>query len=57
MRIESWLYWILIDTTLVWLYWVQALRGIAVLYVVSLIVSLFGLASWLKQYRSSVSTP
>jgi len=55
MRIESWLYWIAIDTALVWLYWVQALRGIAVLYVVSLVVCLFGLVSWLKQYRSNTS--
>lgn len=52
MRIESWLYWIAIDSVLVGLYAAQGLRATAVLFVVYLVVSVFGFRSWLKQYRS-----
>jgi nicotinamide mononucleotide transporter len=55
MRIESWLYWIAIDATLAGLYASQGLRATAALFVVYLFVSVAGLLSWLKQYRSTVS--
>jgi nicotinamide mononucleotide transporter len=55
MRIESWLYWIAIDAVLVGLYASQGLRATALLFVVYLFVSVIGLVSWLKQYRSSAS--
>jgi nicotinamide mononucleotide transporter len=52
MRIESWLYWIAIDAVLVALYAAQGLHATAVLFVVYLVVSLIGFASWLNRYRS-----
>jgi nicotinamide mononucleotide transporter len=52
MRIESWLYWIVIDAVLVWLYAAQGLRATALLFVVYLGVCVVGLVSWLKLYRS-----
>jgi nicotinamide mononucleotide transporter len=55
MRIESWLYWIAIDATLVGLYASQGLRATALLFVVYLVVCVVGLLSWLKQYRSPVT--
>lgn len=55
MRIESWLYWIAIDATLVGLYASQGLRATALLFIVYLVVCVFGLLSWLKQYRSPVT--
>ncbi len=55
MRIESWLYWIAIDAACIGLYASQGLRATAVLFVVYLFVSVVGLLSWLKQYRSPAS--
>ena len=52
MRIESWLYWIVIDSLLAWLYAAQGLRATALLFAVYLIVSAVGLWSWLQLYRS-----
>jgi nicotinamide mononucleotide transporter len=57
MRIESWLYWIAIDAVLVGLYAAQGLRATALLFIVYLIVSVIGLVSWHKQYRSLASIP
>lgn len=55
MRIESWIWWIVIDSVLAWLYARQGLVATAGLFVVYLGVCIAGLVSWTRQYRSNVS--
>jgi nicotinamide mononucleotide transporter len=55
MRIESWMYWIVIDLVLAWLYARQGLVATAGLFLVYVGVCIAGLVSWTRQYRSNVS--
>ena len=45
-RIESWIYWIVVDVIAIWLYTVKDVRFIALLYVVLTLIAVRGLASW-----------
>lgn len=47
-KIESWLYWIIVDVIGIWLYYVKDVKFIALLYVVLLIIAINGFRSWLK---------
>ncbi|HEX2609748.1 MAG TPA: nicotinamide riboside transporter PnuC [Gemmatimonadales bacterium] len=47
-RIESWLYWIVVDVLGIWLYSVKGVKLIALLYLILLGLAFKGLASWLK---------
>ncbi len=51
VKLENWLYWLVIDSTLVFLFAVQGLYFVALLSVVYLAVSAVGFAGWLKTYR------
>lgn len=55
MRIENWVYWIVIDAVLAWLYFAQGLRATALLFVIYLGVCIAGLLAWTKRYRSQTS--
>lgn len=50
-RIESWLYWIIIDVVGIGLYYVKGVKFIALLYVVLLGLAIKGFFSWSKQLR------
>jgi nicotinamide mononucleotide transporter len=50
-RIESWVYWIIIDVAGIGLYYVKSVRFISLLYVILLIMAIKGLVSWLKVPR------
>jgi len=50
-KLESWLYWIAIDTVLAWLYAVQELVFTAFLFLVYLVVAVAGFIEWFKTYR------
>jgi nicotinamide mononucleotide transporter len=50
-KLESWLYWIVIDTVLAWLYAVQGLVFTAFLFLVYLVVAVAGFIEWFKTYR------
>jgi nicotinamide mononucleotide transporter len=50
-KLESWLYWIVIDTVLAWLYAVQGLVFTAFLFLVYLAVAVAGFIEWFKTYR------
>jgi len=45
-RIESWLYWIIVDALGVWLYFEKGVKFIALLYVVLLCMAALGFARW-----------
>ena len=47
-NIESWVYWIIVDVIGIWLYFVKEVRFISLLYVVLLIMAIYGLILWNK---------
>lgn len=47
-RIESWLYWIVIDVVGIGLYYAKAVKFISLLYVILLFLAIKGFVSWLK---------
>jgi nicotinamide mononucleotide transporter len=47
-RIESWVYWIVVDVIGIWLYFVKDVRFVSLLYVILLILATKGLISWLR---------
>jgi nicotinamide mononucleotide transporter len=51
MRLENWLYWIVIDAIAVFLYGAQGLMFVAVLYVVYLVIAVFGWFEWRSRLR------
>jgi len=52
--LENWYYWIIADTIMVGLFIQQRLYPTAALFVVYIVVSLFGLRSWRKRYRAQL---
>ena len=51
-RIESWVYWIVIDVIGIGLYYAKAVKFIALLYVILLGLAIKGLVSWSRQLKS-----
>lgn len=47
-RIESWIYWIIVDVIGIWLYFVKDVRFVSLLYVILLAMAVNGLLSWRK---------
>jgi nicotinamide mononucleotide transporter len=47
-KIESWLYWIIVDGIGIWLYFVKDVKLISLLYVVLLFMAVSGFLSWHK---------
>jgi nicotinamide mononucleotide transporter len=47
-RVESWVYWIIVDVIGIWLYFVKDVKFISLLYVILLIMAVNGLRSWHK---------
>ena len=47
-RIESWIYWIIVDVIGIWLYFVKDVKFISLLYVILLIMASNGLRLWNK---------
>lgn len=54
-RLENWILWISVDVIYIALYWWKDLRATSVLYAVFLVLSIAGLAEWLREYRSHAS--
>jgi nicotinamide mononucleotide transporter len=53
-RIESWVYWIIVDVIGIWLYFVKDVKFISILYIVLLIMAVNGLRSWHQSTRQAV---
>ncbi len=51
--LENWLYWLVIDSVSIYLYLDRALYLTALLFVVYLIIVLFGYRKWLLHYRAT----
>lgn len=50
-KIESWIYWIIVDVIAIWLYYVNEVRFISLLYVILLIMAINGFMAWHKTTR------
>lgn len=50
-RLESWVYWIIVDIIGIWLYYVKDVKFIALLYVILLVMASNGLITWYKGLR------
>jgi nicotinamide mononucleotide transporter len=51
VRLENWLYWIVIDAIAMFLYGAQGLMFVAVLYAVYLVIAVFGWFEWRSRLR------
>lgn len=49
--LESWVFWLIVDTMAVGIYYTKGLHPTAVLYVIFLALAAWGLTVWLKSYR------
>lgn len=52
MKLENWLYWLVIDSGNVALFGAQGLVGVAALYAIYLVIAAFGFFTWLKRWRA-----
>ena len=55
-RIESWLYWIVVDVIAIGLYYVKEVRFLSLLYIILLGTAINGLRCWHRAYQSSQNT-
>jgi nicotinamide mononucleotide transporter len=51
VKLENWLYWIVVDAVLAWLYAAQGLVLTAFLFLVYLVIAAAGFIEWWKTYR------
>lgn len=51
-RIESWIYWIIVDLIGIWLYYVKEVRFVALLYVILLILATRGAILWCQSKKT-----
>jgi nicotinamide mononucleotide transporter len=54
VRLENWLYWIVIDVFLVFLFARQGLYFVALLYAIYSLIAVVGFTTWLRKYRHSI---
>jgi len=52
-KIESWVYWIIVDAIGIWLYFVKDVKFISLLYVILLFMAINGFAAWHKSDRTN----
>jgi nicotinamide mononucleotide transporter len=55
-RIESWVYWIIVDVIGIGLYFVKEVRFLSLLYVILLVLALNGLREWWQAYQKRATT-
>lgn len=53
--LENWLYWIIIDFASIYLYIEKGLFPTALLFIIFVMIAIYGYITWLKQYKSSVN--
>lgn len=54
-KIESWIYWIVVDVIGIWLYFVKDVKFISLLYVILLVMAVNALRSWHKALNQSAA--
>jgi nicotinamide mononucleotide transporter len=51
-KIESWIFWILIDVIATYMYFVKEIKFVALEYLIFCFVAAFGLWNWTREYRT-----
>jgi nicotinamide mononucleotide transporter len=51
-KVESWVFWILIDIIATYMYFVKGIRFVALEYLVFCFIAAFGLWHWIREFRS-----
>ena len=52
-KIESWIYWIIVDIIGIWLYFVKDVKFISLLYVILLVMAINGIRMWNKSIQKN----
>jgi len=52
-RIESWIYWVIVDVIGIGLYFIKEIRFVALLYIILLILAIKGLVEWQRAASAS----
>jgi nicotinamide mononucleotide transporter len=50
-KLENWIYWLVIDSIYVYLYWSRGGYLIALLFIVYLVIVVFGFLNWWKEWK------
>jgi nicotinamide mononucleotide transporter len=50
-RVESWIYWIVIDVVAIWLYYIKDVKFLSLLYVILLGIAINGWLTWRRRPR------
>jgi nicotinamide mononucleotide transporter len=56
-KIESWIFWILIDIIATYMYFVKGIRFVALEYLIFCFIAAFGWWNWMREYRSYSRMP
>lgn len=51
-KIESWIFWILIDTIATYMYFSKGIKFVALEYLAFCFIAVFGLWNWIREHRS-----
>lgn len=52
--IESWVLWILVDVVAIALYFLKGIKLVSLEYVIFLIMSIYGLIAWIREYQIEI---
>ena len=52
-RVESWIYWIVIDCLAIWLFYTRELHATSALYAVFLVMASIGLVQWMRSAKKA----
>lgn len=53
--VESWVLWILVDIVAIGLYFLKGIKLVSIEYIIFLLMSIYGLIGWIKEYRLELS--
>lgn len=53
--VESWVLWILVDLVAIGLYFLKGIKLVSIEYIIFLLMSIYGLIGWIKEYRLELS--
>ena len=51
-RVESWIYWIVVDVVAIWLYYIKDVKFLSLLYVILLGIAIKGWLTWRRRPRA-----
>jgi len=56
-KIESWIFWILIDVIATYMYFAKGIKFVGLEYAAFCLIAAFGLWNWTREYRSYTKSP